>query len=165
MTDDADDDDYPRVYADIRILRRWKGIPPTAAAVWQTVKGLGFAACGVVALATLLGAFEPSLQLAIFTAFMLCWATWEHVFARHRPGTSHVLVTERGILFTSENVYLRWEEIAQWGGDQKLVRVRPKPGAGRGGWFAPSEYLVPLNDDCRTTVRGCLTERVGPPRG
>ena len=140
---DAAEEDLPIIHVDIRLTRRIGSLPPIAMSLWQGFKG-------ILALCSLAGMFllvlrpevevDESLRYAM--ALMVFWQFWEQVISRTSYGTSHILVTTKGVCFTDENIYVRWSEIESWKNDGKLLRMRPKDGFGPRGFMAPKESAL-----------------------
>ena len=138
-------DDVPRIWVDIRLVRRIRSLPPMAVRAWQALKNLLFVAClaSGVALLTVEGLDAPQ-GLRLLIGVGMVWLVWDQVIARRRPGVSHILLTTKGVLLTDENVYVRWEEIEGWQLGSNLLRFKPKPGFGATGLFAPTWLEIPL---------------------
>ena len=149
------------IHADIRLIRRIGVLPPIAMKLWQGLKLFLF-------LASLLGvifvAVRPTVDVPELLRWVMCsmvvWQIWEHMVARHRYGVSHILVTTKGVCFTDENIYVRWEEMESWKNDGKLLRLKPKAGFGPRGFMAPTECDIPLTDRNREFLLDIFREKV-----
>ncbi len=159
--DETPEDDLPYIHVDIRLTRRIGILPPMAMALWQGMKA-------VFLIASLLGMFvlviKPEIQvsdsLRYIMVLMVVWQVWDQLIARRRYGTSHILVTTKGVCLTDENIYVRWEEIESWKNDGNLLRMKPKPGFGPKGFMAPSECDIPLTDRNRAFLLEKFREKV-----
>ena len=146
-------DDIPQIFLDIRLRRTIGSLPPLALSMWLGLKAAMFLAslAGVVAL-TILPDAEVGLNLRIALSVVLVWLFYEHVLARRHYGVSHILATTKGVLFSDENIYVRWEDIESYKAAPDLLRFRPAPGHGPKGLFAPKELDIPLNDGNRDHI-------------
>ena len=156
-----DDGEMPVIHVDIRLTRRIGVLPPMAMKSWQAMKSVLF-------FASLIGIFyavlrpEAEIHEAIrYTmVFILVWQVWDQIIARHRYGVSHILVTTKGVCFTDDNIYVRWEEIENWKNDGNLLRMKPKAGFGPKGIFAAKECDIPLTEQNREFLLELFRERV-----
>ncbi|MFT7618383.1 MAG: hypothetical protein ACI97A_002026 [Planctomycetota bacterium] len=167
MTDDdtsqseSTEDDLPIIHVDIRLTRRIGVLPPLAMSMWQGFKAF-------LSLASLLGMFlivlKPEVGVGEGLRYAMClivlWQFWEHIVARTQYGVSHILVTTKGVCFTDENIYVRWNDIENWKNDGKLLRMRPKDGHGPRGFMAPKECDIPLTEMNREFLLEIFRERV-----
>ena len=145
--DNSEESEIPRIYVDIRIRRTIGIMPPMALAAWQKLKGVFFLGSIVATFFLILRPqFPVQGSFRIVVCLFLAWLLWDQVFARRHYGVSHVLITTKGVLFSDENLYVRWEEIQDWKHAGSLLRLRPKPGFGAKGLFAPRELDIPLTE-------------------
>ncbi|MCB9833214.1 MAG: hypothetical protein H6807_12135 [Planctomycetes bacterium] len=169
-----EEDEIPRIYADIELRRTIAGLPQSTIRIWLAFKRLIFlAALGGLFYMVLVPAISaapdstggyavkdvPEGGRYLITA-VVAWMLWDQVFARRRLGTSHILVTTKGVLLTEDNVYLRWSEMESFQNDGKLLRFRLKPGAGPSQAFAPRTYDLPLTQANREFLLDLFREKV-----
>lgn len=158
---DTSEDDLPIIHVDIRLTRRIGVLPPMAMAMWQGMKAF-------LAIASLLGMFvvvlRPELEVGEALRYAMClivlWQFWEHLIAKNHYGTSHILVTTKGVCLTAENIYVRWDDIENWKNDGKLLRMRPKSGHGPKGFMAAKECDIPLTESNREFLLEIFREKV-----
>ena len=144
-----------------RLERSSGSMPPVAMACWQGLKSVAFLLSLAGALAYLCwDEFTPTLNLRIVMACIIGWQFWEQVIARRRYGISHILLTSKGVLFTEENVYVKWEDIESYMQHGDMLRFKPAPGCGPRGLFARSELDIPLSKANREFVLDLFKERV-----
>lgn len=157
------DDDIPRIWVDIRVTRKLGMLSPAATGMWQTVKAvLFFGALALTIAQSVYPAAGIPANVRIACALVVAWLVYEFVIARRSYGVSHILVTTKGVLFTEENVYLRWEELESFQVGGGLLRLRPKPGYGPEGLFAPRDLDVPLSDQNRELLLDLCRENGVP---
>ena len=146
-------DDIPRVYVDIRLTRRMGALSPAATRMWQALKGVLFLVSAIAILGlTIMPRANVPLNVRIALAAMAVWLFWDQVVSRRHWGASHILLTTKGVLFTDENVYVRWDDIESYKVAGNLLRMRPKAGHRPAGLFAPSELDIPLTEGNREHV-------------
>ncbi len=156
-----DEDAPPVIHVDIRLTRRIGTLPPMAMQLWQGFKGVLFLLSLVgIMFVTLRPETEVHEALRYTMCFMVLWQVWDKLVARHRYGVSHILVTTKGVCFTDDNIYVRWEDIESWKNDGRLLRMRPKPGHGPKGFLAPKECDIPLTENNREFLLDLFRERV-----
>lgn len=158
------DDDTPRIWVDIRLTRKLGSMSPDATRMWQGAKGvIFFVALALTIVQSVYPAAGIPANLRIACALMIAWLVYELIIARRSYGVSHILVTTKGMLFTEENVYVRWEDIESYQVGGGLLRVRPTPGHGAKGLFAPKDLDVPLSDQNRELLLDLCRENGVPP--
>ncbi len=158
---ESSDDGLTIIHADIRLTRRISLLPPMAMRLWQ---GMKFVLLIISLAGMLFVVIRPDVEVTEIPRYVMCliviWQLWEHLVARRRYGVSHILVTTKGVCFTDENIYVRWEEIESWKNDGRLLRMKPKPGFGPRGFMAPRECDIPLTDRNREFLLDIFREKV-----
>lgn len=154
-------DDIPKIFASIKLRKSLGVLPPGAQSAYLVFKGAVFLVGLAIAITCIITPdFIRGTGLRIPLAVLVGWFYYDQVVARRNYGTSHVLVTSRGVLLTDENVYVYWDDIESYQHAGNVVRFRPKPGAGPAGLFAPKELDVPINDANREVVLDEFRSRV-----
>lgn len=157
----AEEDEIPRIHADIQLRRTIASLPESTMRAWGNLKRLAF-------LAALAGLFyiclvpEARVEMTgrLIVVLVVAWMLWDQVFARRRIGTSHILVTTKGVLLTEDNVYVRWEEMESFQHAGDLLRFKLRPDAGPRGLFAPRSFDIPLTANNREFLLELFRERV-----
>ena len=150
MTDDAPDDDSPRIHIHMRLRRTMGFLPPMGVKAWLWLKSLVMLAALAVAVVHLMTpAVVTSETLRWVVGLIVVWFVYDQLANRYQYGTSHIIVATNGVFFTEDNIHLRWEDIESYSAEPTLLRLKPRPAALPGGLFVRRRYEIPITDRTR----------------
>ncbi|MEZ6195057.1 MAG: hypothetical protein R3F20_04900 [Planctomycetota bacterium] len=157
----GDDAESPIVWVHIRLTKTMVRFPPFAVATWMFAKRLLFVlgVLGVIYALVAPRQLEPSTIRYVLVA-LLAWLLWDQIVAPKGYGKSHILVTTRGVVFTEHNLYLDWDDIANYQLSPELLRLEPKPGRGPGALFGKRRLDIPVTPRNREILRDLFAENV-----
>lgn len=155
-----EDDDRPVVHVALRIKKGVRSMPGFAGIAWSALKTVLLVVFLGLALWIVIDeAADVRTGGRWLIALGLVFGLYDRVMVRPRLGTFHVLVTDRGILFSEHQLYLPWDGIESYQIAGDLLRVRAKPEHAPRGLLAPRELDVPLTAANRPILTELFRER------